>query len=115
MTAARVSAAEVVSSYPRLWHVEQSWRMSKHDLRARPIFHHQRDFIEAHLTMVMAALAVARYLQDATSMSIKRIIHTLKPIHTAQIHLAGQTIIASHPLTPQAQTMLNALYIDPEI
>ena len=40
--------------------------MSKHDLRARPIFHHTRDAIEAHLTVVMASLAVARYLQDVT-------------------------------------------------
>ena len=115
MTSKRMNAAEVVSSYRSLWHVEQSWRMSKHDLRARPIFHHRKDSIEAHLTMVMTALAVARYLQDTTGTSIKNIIHTLKPIQTAQIHLAGQTITASHPLTPQAQTILNALDIDPEI
>ena len=40
--------------------------MSKHDLRARPVFHHTRDAIEAYLTVVMTALAVARYLQEAT-------------------------------------------------
>ena len=34
-----MGAAEVVSSYHELWHVEQSFRMSKHDLRARPVFH----------------------------------------------------------------------------
>ena len=54
--------------------------MSKHDLRARPVFHHTRDAIEAHLTVVMAALAVARHLQDTTGISIKRIIRTLKPL-----------------------------------
>lgn len=58
--------AEVISSYHEVWHVEQSFRMSKTDLRARPIFHRQRDAIEAHLTVVFAALAVARYLQHAT-------------------------------------------------
>ena len=61
-----MDAAEVVSSYHELWHVEQSFRMSKHDLRARPVFHHQRDAIEAHLTVVMASLAVARHLQETT-------------------------------------------------
>ena len=40
--------------------------MSKHDLRACFVFYHTRDAIEAYLTMVMAALAVARYLQEAT-------------------------------------------------
>jgi hypothetical protein len=35
--------------------------MSKHDLQARPVYHHHhRDSIEAHLTIVFAALAVSR-------------------------------------------------------
>ena len=59
-----MDAGEVVSSYHELWHVEDSFRMSKHDLRARPVFHHTRDPTWAHLTVVMASLAVARYLQD---------------------------------------------------
>ena len=51
-------AGEVIGSYHDLWHVEQSFRMSKTDLRARPMFHHTRDAIEAHLTIVFTALAV---------------------------------------------------------
>ena len=54
--ATTVDAQEVINSHHELWHVEQSFRMSKHDLRARPVFHHQCDAIEAHLTVVMAAL-----------------------------------------------------------
>ena len=73
-----MDAGEVVSSYHELWHVEQSFRMSKHDLRARPVFHHTRDAIEAHLTVVMASLAVARHLQDATGISIARIVRELR-------------------------------------
>ncbi|WP_157073437.1 IS1634 family transposase, partial [Kribbia dieselivorans] len=73
-------ASEVITSYHDLWHVEQSFRMSKTDLRARPMFHHTRDAIEAHLTIVFAALAVARYLQNATGLSIKKIIHALRPL-----------------------------------
>ena len=42
--------------------------MSKHDLRARSVFHHTRDATWAHLTVVMASLAVARYLQDAPAL-----------------------------------------------
>jgi hypothetical protein len=32
----------VIGAYHQLWHVEKSFRMSKHDLRARPIYHHKR-------------------------------------------------------------------------
>jgi hypothetical protein len=38
--------------------------MSKHDLQARPIYHRIRDSIEAHLTIVLAALAVSEVDQD---------------------------------------------------
>ena len=48
----------VIGAYHQLWHVEKSFRMSKHDLKARPIYHHKRESIEAHLTIVFAALAV---------------------------------------------------------
>ncbi|OMH22915.1 IS1634 family transposase, partial [Tersicoccus phoenicis] len=65
-------AGEVLSSYHDLWHVEQSFRMSKTDLRARPMFHHTRDAIEAHLTIVFTGLAVARMMQAATGLSLKK-------------------------------------------
>jgi hypothetical protein len=42
--------AEVIGCYHDLWHVEQSFRISKTDLAARPMFHRTRDAIEAHLT-----------------------------------------------------------------
>ena len=106
-----MDAAEVVSSYHELWHVEQSFRMSKHDLRARPVFHHQRDAIEAHLTVVMASLAVARHLQETTGISIKRIIRTLKPLQEITINLNGHHLTAADPLTPEAKEILTALSI----
>lgn len=80
----------MVASCRSLWHVEQSWHMSKHDLRARPVFHHQRDSIEAHPTMVMAALAVARHLQDTT---------------------AGHTITAQPQITAEAADIITAVQL----
>ena len=104
-----MGAGEVVSSYHELWQVEQSFRMSKHDLRARPVFHHQRDAIEAHLTVVMAALAVARHLQETTGISIKRIIRTLKPLQDVTINLNGHKITAQPQITPTAASILKSL------
>jgi transposase len=53
----------VIDAYHRLFHIEKSFRMSKHDLRARPIYHHKRESIDAHLTVVFAALAVSRWIE----------------------------------------------------
>lgn len=58
-----MGSGEVIAKYHDLWQVEQPFRMSKTDLRARPMFHHTRDAIEAHLSVVFTALAVARYRQ----------------------------------------------------
>jgi hypothetical protein len=104
-------AAEVIASYHELWHVEASFRMSKTDLRARPVFHHTRDAIEAHLTVVFAALAVARYLQDATAMSIKKIVRALRPLQQITVRIAGHEHLAADPLTEPARKILDALRI----
>ncbi len=108
-----MDAAEVVSSYHELWQVEQSFRMSKHDLPARPVFHHTRDAIEAHLTMVMAALAVARYLQDTTGMSIARIVRELHGLQEIVININGHYINAVPQLTPKAKEILTTLSTPP--
>ena len=104
-----MDAGEVVSSYHELWHVEASFRMSKHDLRARPVFHHTRDAIEAHLTVVMASLAVARYLQDVTGISIKHVIRALKPLQDVTTNLNGHQITAKPQLTQTAAGILKSL------
>ena len=108
-----MGAGEVVSSYHELWHVEASFRMSKHDLRARPVFHHQRDAIEAHLTVVMAALAVARYLQETTGISIARIVRELRGLQEVTINLNGHHLPAAPRLTDTANDILTALSTPP--
>ena len=69
--------------------------MSKHDLPARPVFHHTRDATWAHLTMVMASLAVARYLQGTTGMSIARIVRELRSLQEVVININGHHINAA--------------------
>ncbi|GAA1618644.1 MULTISPECIES: IS1634 family transposase [Actinomycetes] len=101
-------AGEVIASYHDLWQVEASFRMSKSDLRARPIFHHTRESIEAHLTIVFAALAVARYLQDATGMSIKKLVRTLRPLQLMTLTIAGHEHTAADPLTDTGRDIIIA-------
>ncbi len=54
----QMSGQGVIDACHDLWQVERSFRMTKPDLRARPVFHHQREAIEAHLTVVFAAVNV---------------------------------------------------------
>lgn len=105
--------AEVIGSYHDLWRVEQSFRMSKTDLQARPMFHRTRDAIEAHLTIVFAALAVSRFVQTATGLSIKKIIQTLRPLQSAAIQINGQTRTIPPAIPDDAQQIINAITTKP--
>lgn len=105
-----MSASKVITSYHDLWHVDQSFRMSKTDLKARPIFHYTRDAIETHLTIVITALVVARYLQTRTGMSIKKLVRTFKPLREVTIELPGGHHITAQPtIPPNAKTILDNL------
>jgi transposase len=106
---ATMDGAAVIAAYHDLWQVERSFRMAKTDLRARPIFHHQRDSIEAHLTVVFAALAVARHLQDATGVSIKRLVHTLRPLRSVTVQIGDHQLTAEPAITPEAAAIIGAL------
>jgi hypothetical protein len=111
--AAIMPPGEVIGSHHDLWHVEQSFRMSKTDLAARPMFHHTREAIEAHFTIVFAALAIARYLHNTTWLSIKKIVQTLRPIQQITVRIAGHDHIAADPIPPTAETILTELQINP--
>jgi transposase len=88
----------VIGAYHQLWRIEKSFRMSKHDLRARPIYHHKREWIEAHLAIVFAALAVTRLIKDRTGWSIKKFVRTARRYRTVQIHTGRQILTAADPL-----------------
>jgi len=99
---ATMDGQSVIDAYHDLYQVERSFRMAKSDLRARPVFHHDRDAIEAHLTVVFPALAVARELQAQTGVSLKKLIQTLRPLRTVTIDINGHTITAKPHLTDDA-------------
>ena len=72
--------------------------MSKHDLQARPIYHHMRESIEAHLTIVFAALAVSHWIERQTGWSIRKFVRTIAA--TAPCRSAPETtnLTAADPL-----------------
>lgn len=103
----------IVAAYQDLYQVERSFRMVKSDLRARPIFHQLRDSIEAHLTIVFAALAISREAQQRTGASIKKILNTLRPLRTATITIGDHQITAAPEIPDEARELLN--YLNPGV
>lgn len=105
-----ITAAFVIEAYHRLFTIEKSFRMSKHDLQARPIYHHKRQSIEAHLNIVFAALAVSHALeQRLPEWSIRRFVRTARRYRTYTIQAGKQTFEAADPLPADLQIALDAL------
>ena len=72
--------------------------MSKHDLQARPVYHHKRESIEAHLMIVFAELAVSHWIEHQTGWSIKKFVRTTRRYRTVEIKAGNQTLTAADPL-----------------
>jgi hypothetical protein len=105
-----VTAAFVIDAYHRLFQIEASFRMSKHDLAARPIYHHKRESIEAHLCVVFAALAVGRLVENRTGWSIRKFVHTARHYRTVQIRSGQQLITAADPIPADLRDALAKIH-----
>lgn len=73
LTEEQLSNQLVIERYHHLWRVEQSFRMSKFDLEARPIYHRKEDAIRSHIMICFAALIIEKYLELSTNLSLRNI------------------------------------------
>lgn len=68
---------QVIENYKNLWHIEKAFRMSKTDLRIRPIYHRLRHRIEAHICISFTAYCIYKELErllikEKSSLSLKK-------------------------------------------
>jgi hypothetical protein len=108
-----VTAGFVIGAYHQLFEVEKSFRMSRHDLQARPIYHRKRDSIEARLTIVFAALAVSRWIEHQTSWSIRKFVKTARRYRTIQIQAGDHVITAADPLPDDLRQAIDLIHDNP--
>jgi hypothetical protein len=104
----------VIGAYHQLFQIERSFRMSRHDLQGRPVYHRKRDSIEAHLTIVLAALAVSRWIEEATGWSIRKFVRTARRYSTVEIQAGAHTITAADPLPEDLRGALGRIHQDPK-
>jgi transposase len=105
-----VTAEFVIGAYHQLFQIEKSFRMAKSDLAARPVYHHQRDSIEAHLTVVFAALAISRWIEHQTGWSIRKFVKTTRRYRTIEIQAGDHTLTAAHPVPDDLRQALDEIH-----
>lgn len=80
-----VNDMEIITQYRNLWHVEKAFRISKSDLQIRPIFHFKEYSIHAHLLVCFMALAICKFIEIKTEMSIQSVLKILRGVTDARI------------------------------
>jgi transposase len=68
---------QVIENYKNLWHIEKAFRMSKTDLRIRPIYHRLKNRIEAHICISFTAYCIYKELErvlykEKSTISLKK-------------------------------------------
>ena len=77
ITNTSLSNEDIITNYKELWHIEKAFRMSKTDLRIRPIYHRLRNRIEAHICISFAAYSIYKELerilyQEKSTLSLRK-------------------------------------------
>jgi transposase len=107
----QMPAQQAIERYHHLWRVEQSFRMSKHDLETRPIYHQNEDAIRSHVLICFLALIIEKYLELKTHMTLRNIRLLVWSITESHIrdNLTGDIFKFNSPSTELMESKLAPL------
>ena len=100
-----MSKNKVIENYSQLWQVEKAFRISKTDLRIRPVYHRLKNRIEAHICICFSAYAVYKELErllkkNSIDLSPEKAINEIKEIRQLQYVLPKSQLIKTKILQP---------------
>lgn len=105
VTNTHLSKNEIIDNYNQLWQIEKAFRISKTDLRIRPVYHRIKDRIEAHICICFTAYAVFKELErllkkNKMELSPTKAIDALKEIRQLRYVLPRSRQVKTKILNP---------------
>ena len=85
---------EILTQYSNLWQVEESFRITKHDLKIRPVYHWKPQRVKAHLAISFAALFLVRHLEYRVRVQYKKI--SPKIIKETLLNIQHSTLVCKN-------------------
>ena len=96
ITNTKLNGEQVIDSYNNLWKIEKAFRISKTDLKIRPIYHRIRERIEAHICISFVSYVLFKDLERIltlnTNISIKKAIKAINKMYEIVVPLPGERI-----------------------
>jgi len=87
-----LESKEILAQYRGLWQVEESFRITKHDLKVRPIFHWTPERVQAHIAICFMAFTCVRNLEYRAVLQYKK----MSPEAIRKALIGVQTSILRH-------------------
>jgi hypothetical protein len=77
-----MKSEQIIDTYRGLWEIEETFRIEKGELEARPVYVSRQDRIDAHFLTCFIALVILRLLQKQTGhiFSTEKIVDALKRV-----------------------------------
>lgn len=105
VTNTKLSKSKTIEHYRQLWHVEKAFRISKTDLRIRPIYHRLKRRIEAHICICFSAYTVYKELErilqkNNIKLSPEKAINEIKEIRQLRYVLPKSKTVKFKLLKP---------------
>jgi transposase len=103
--------ATIISRYHDLYKIEQAFRVSKHDLETRPIFHFKEEPIQLHILICFMALAVSKHIEISASTSIRAFLNHCKKVTDARMinKITKKEIMMRTAIHPQLQEIIRKI------
>ena len=100
--------ATIISRYHDLYKIEQAFRLSKHDLQTRPIFHFKEEPIQLHILICFMALAVSKHIEITAEISIRAFLTNCKKITDARLlnQITNREIKMRAPVSADLQQII---------
>ena len=78
----------ILSQYKGLWQVEETFRVSKHDMKVRPIYHWVPRRIKAHIALCFMALTCIRTLEYQIRLQYKKLSPEVIRYHLSKVEVS---------------------------
>ena len=115
LTESQMSAPGIRQHYAQLWQIEQGFRVLKHTLAVRPIYHWTEPRVRAHVAICYVAFALLRILRfryrsrnPEARLSEEQLLDELRRVETSVIH--DPTGDQYYALSSQATQIQKQLY-----
>ncbi|MCK5169824.1 MAG: transposase, partial [Bacteroidales bacterium] len=92
VTNTNLSKESIIENYGHLWKIEKAFRISKHDLKIRPIYHRLQRRIEAHIAINFTSYKIYKELERQlkeknADLSPEKAIEIAKTIYSIKINI----------------------------